>query len=149
MTFTIADESDITIESTSPINIPFDISSPNVTTNSSQEFENNNTNINLVKDIRLQNLQLEITNPSNQTFSFLSSIHLYISTSSSDEIEIAFLDAIPSSATKIDLIPTNVKLDTYVKAPAYNLRTKVVTKQILTNDVNVKINTKFRVTANL
>jgi hypothetical protein len=149
LTFDISNESNVTIDSSSPVNLPFDVSSPNVTTNSSQQFQNNNSNINLVKDIRQESLQMSITSPSGQTFSFLKSIHIYISTNSSNEIELASLDSIPASTTSIAPAPTQAKLDEYVKASSYNLRTEAVARQLLTQNVNIKIDCKFKVTANL
>jgi len=149
LTFTISDESSITVNSSSPINLPVEIATPNVTTNSSEQFQNNNSNTNLVKDIRLQSLELSISSPTGETFSFLQSITIYISTDSSNEIELASLDSIPSTATSLALVPTQAKLDTYVKASTYNLRTEVVTRQVLTQNVNINIADKFKVTANL
>jgi len=148
-TFTISTENNITIGNSSPVNIPVDIITPEVTTNSSQQFENNNTNINLVKDIRLKSLDLDIISPAGKTFSFLQSIHIYISTNAGNEIELASLDNIPATATSISLISTNAKLDEYVKAEHYSLRTKVVLKQVFTQSVEIKNNCKFTVTANL
>jgi hypothetical protein len=148
-TFTISNESSTTIPSSTPVNLPFDVASPNVTTNSSQQFKNNNTDVKYVRNILLQNLQLTITTPSTQKFDFLKSIHIYISTNSSDEIQLAWLDQIPSGVNTITLTPTTAALDSYVKAPSYNLRTQVVTSQILTQDVTINIDSKFKVTANL
>jgi hypothetical protein len=148
-TFTISNESSTTIPSSSPVNLPFNVSSPSVTTNSSQQFKNNNTDVKYVRNIILKNLQLTITSPSAQNFDFLKSIHIYISTGSSDEIELASLDQVPTGVNAITLIPTTAALDTYVKAPSYNLRTQVVTSQILTQDVTIDILSQFKVTANL
>ncbi|MDP9040531.1 MAG: hypothetical protein M3N30_01035 [Bacteroidota bacterium] len=148
-TFTITNQCSVTIASTSPVNLPVDVTTPNVTSNSSQEFKNNNTNVSLVKNIILENLQLTITSPSNQTFNFLQSIHIYISTNSSNEIELAHLDQIPANVSSIALIPTQAALDQYVKASSYNLRTEVVTNQVITQNVDIIVNSKFKVTANL
>lgn len=149
LTFTISNESNITINSSTPINLPVNIPSSNITTNSSQQFQNNNTDAAHVKDIRLKNLQLTITNPSNQTFAFLQSIHIYISTTSTDEIELAYLDNISTTVNTIALIPTQEKLDGYLKASSFNLRTTIITKQILTQNTDIKIDSKFNVTAKL
>jgi hypothetical protein len=86
---------------------------PEVTTNSSAEFENNNTKADLVKDVKLKELTLTITDPTAKTFSFLKSIHLYISTDSNDEIELAFKDDINSTSSTITLTTTAAKLDKY------------------------------------
>ncbi len=148
-TFTIATECNLTIGTSSPVNIPVDILTPNVTTNSTQQFENNNSNVNLVKEIKLKSLNLDIVSPSGKTFSFLQSIHVYISTNGSNEILLATADNIASTSTNISLNPTTARLDEYVKASSYSLRTKVVLKQVLTQTVDIKNSCKFSVSANL
>ena len=147
LTFTISNNASIKIKSTSPINLPSEIITPDVTTNSSAEFENNKTKANLVKDVKIRSLKLSISDPSDKTFTFLKSIHLYVSTTNSDEIELAYLDDINTSNNSIDLICTDARLDQYIKADSYKIRTKVTLKETLTKDVTVKADMKFKVTA--
>ena len=147
LTFSIDNQTTFTIESGFPLGTAFDIVTPDVTTNSSATFENNNTKADLVKDIKLSSLKLTITNPSTKTFSFLKSIHLYISTDGNDEIELAYLDDINSTSNVLNLTCTSQKLDKYVKASSYKIRTKAVLKESLTQDITVKSDMKFRVTA--
>ncbi|KAF2508359.1 hypothetical protein EYY60_14610 [Flavobacterium zhairuonense] len=147
LTFTISNNTSITIKSTSPINLPSEIITPEVTTNSSAEFQNNKTKASLVKDVKLRSLKLSISDPSDKTFTFLKSVHLYISTTNSDEIELAYQDNIMSTSNTIDLICTDQKLDQYIKADSYKIRTKVTLKETLTKDVTVKADMKFKVTA--
>jgi hypothetical protein len=147
LTFTINHQVTFQIENSSPINLPIEIVTPEVATNSTQTFENNNTNANLVKDIKLQEIKLTIENPVGKTFSFLKSIKLYISTSQTSEIELASLDDVPVSATTITLIPTNARLDAFVKASSYQLRTSLVMRETLTQTVDIKTDLKFKVTA--
>ena len=149
LTFTISNQSSFTIPATSAFNLPINIPMPDNTTNSSEEFANNNTDANHVKNIYLRNLQLMITSPANQNFNFVKSIHLYISTDSSNEIELAYLDNIPQNVNVITLIPTAAALDTYIKASTYNLRSQVVTNQGTTQDVTIEADSKFQVTAKL
>ncbi|WPO77268.1 hypothetical protein [Flavobacterium sp. KACC 22761] len=147
LTFTISNNTSITIKSTSPINLPSEIITPEVTTNSSAEFQNNKTKASLVKDVKLRSLNLSISDPSDKTFTFLKSVHLYISTTNSDEIELAYQDNIMSTSNTIDLICTDQKLDQYIKADSYKIRTKVTLKETLTKDVTIKADMKFKVTA--
>jgi hypothetical protein len=146
--FTINDHTAITIESASPLNLPLEIPTPAVTSNSQQQYENNNTHANLVQDVRLKQLRLSITQPEAKTFTFLKSIHVYISSSQNDEIELASLDNIESDASVLDLVPTQQKLDAYVKASSYNLRTEVTTRETLSESVDVSVDLQFQVTAN-
>jgi hypothetical protein len=147
LTFTIDHSVTFQVENSSPINLPIEIATPEVPTNSSQTFQNNNTNAGLVKDIKLQEIKLTVTNPSGKTFSFLKSITLFISTSQTNEIELASLDDVPATATTITLTPTNAKLDEFVKASSYKLRTSLVMRETLTQTVDVKTDLKFKVTA--
>ncbi|MFH6997094.1 hypothetical protein ACHRVZ_04120 [Flavobacterium sp. FlaQc-57] len=147
LSFSISNETSIKIKSTSPINLPSEIITPDVTTNSSSQFENNKTKASLVKDVKLRSLKLSITDPSDKTFTFLKSVHLYISTTDSDEIELAYQDNVNATTNMIDLICTDKKLDQYIKADKYKIRTKVTLKETLTKDVTLKAEIKFRVTA--
>jgi hypothetical protein len=147
LTFTVSNQTSFTIASGFPLNTASEIITPDVTTNSSAEFQNNNTNADLVKDAKLKELKLSITAPTDKTFSFLKSIHLYISTDANDEIELAYLDDINSTTNVLNLTVTEAKLDKYIKAPSYKIRTKAVIKETLTKDITVKADMKFRVTA--
>ncbi|MEO6356527.1 MAG: hypothetical protein ABIU77_11300, partial [Ferruginibacter sp.] len=80
VSFTISNQVNFRVENTSPLNLPFEIATPDVTTNSSQEFQNNHTSSNLVKEVKLEELKLTITSPAGKTFSFLKTIKLFIST---------------------------------------------------------------------
>ena len=147
LTFTINNQTSFKISTGFPLNLASEIITPDVTTNSSSEFENNNTKANLVKDVKLKELKLTITEPTNKNFSFLKSVRLYISTDSNDEIELAYLDDVNSTSNTINLTCTSEKLDKYIKAPSYKIRTKLVIKETVTKDIVVTSDMKFRVTA--
>ncbi|MEO8238250.1 MAG: hypothetical protein ABI793_10805 [Flavobacterium sp.] len=147
LSFNISNETSIVIKSNLPVNLPSEIVTPDVTTNSSSEFENNKTKASLVKEVKLTSLKLTIDNPEGKTFTFLKSIHLYISTTDSDEVELAYQDNINISTNTIDLICTDKRLDQYIKADSYKIRTQVTLKETLTQDVTVKADMKFKVTA--
>jgi hypothetical protein len=148
LTFTIDTQTTFKIASGFPIGTAINVITPDVTTNSSSTFENNNTKAALVKDVKISELKLTITDPSNRSFSFLKSIHLYISTDANDEIELAYLDEINSTSNILNLTCTSQSLDKYIKAPSYKIRAKAVLKESLTQDITVKSDMKFRVTAN-
>lgn len=146
LTFSIDNQTSVTIPAGFPVNTPIDLSAE-TTSNSSSVFENNNTKADLVKDIRLKELKLTITNPTDKSFSFLKSIHMYISTNDTDEVELAFSDDINSTSNTISLTPTTEKLDKYVKAASFKLRVKAVTKETVTQNITVKADMRFQVTA--
>lgn len=147
LTFTISNQTSFKISTGFPLNLATEIITPDVTTNSSSEFKNNNTKSDLVKDVKLKELKLTITDPSDKTFTFLKSIRLYISTDGTDEIELAYSDDINATSNSIELACTSQKLDKYIKAPSYKIRTKAVIKETITKDVTVKCDMKYKVTA--
>lgn len=148
-TFDVSDSTNITIENFISIDLPFDIPTPDITTNSESEFAQNDTKVELVKEIIIKELNLTITSPTDETFSFLKSIHLYISTNDSDEIELAWKDDIVEGAKTIDLYVTDKVLDSYVKNDKYRIRTKAVTQETLFRDVDITVDFRFQVTADL
>lgn len=147
LTFTISNEAKFKINSGLSVDTPFDIATPDVITNSSAEFKNHNTDANYVKDVSLKELKLSIINPADKTFSFLKSVRMYISTTANDEIELAVLDNINSTSNTINLICTTQKLDKYIKASSYKIRTSITTRETFGQDIDVKANISFEVTA--
>lgn len=148
LTFTVNDTSEVVIESNIlPFSLPFEIWLPPITTNSEEEFANNNTSTKLVKDVYITHLDLEIVSPSNKTFSFLKSIIIYISTDSGNEIELARKENIASTDKILNMNVTSERLDTYIKSSVYKLRTEVVLRETLTQDVTLGVDMSFKVTA--
>ncbi len=147
--FKINNQTNFRVESSSPINLPFEMGTPDVTTNSSQQFSNNNTTPNLIKEIKLDELKLSITSPAAKTFSFLKTVEIYISTNNSNELLLASLDNVASTAQSISLTTTSQNLLEYVKGSSYKLRTKVVTKETVTQAIDIRADIKFNVKAGL
>ena len=71
--------SNITIPSTFIIDIPFDVWTPNINTNSEETFTNNETRTDLIEKIILTEMSMNITSPESQSFDFLRSIDIYSS----------------------------------------------------------------------
>ncbi len=147
LTFNVNDQTEIVVESNSIYSLPIEIPTPDITTNSDEEFSNNGTRADLVKEVYLSVLKLSIKDPKEKTFSFLKSIHVFIRTDDSDEIELAYKDDISSELKTFNLIVTNKRLDKYIKADSYKLRTEVTTKETLTQDVTIVVDMSFKVTA--
>ena len=149
ITFNFTAHTSITINSPGIINTPFEISTPPVTTNSTEAFENNHSTPDLIKKVALEEVKLTITNPQNKTFSFLKAIHVYISADGHPETEIAYLENVPATATTITLVTTKENLDKYIRASEYSIRTSVETRETLTQSTDIKVDMKFAVTAGI
>lgn len=150
LTFRISNESECTVPGTNLANPILNnvIPTPPVPTNSSQSFENEGTNANLVKNITLEKLKLTIASPNDADFRFIQSVKIYIQADGLPKALIASRENIPATIGKeLDLEPTQVKLDEYVKKPSYTLENEVVTRSAPWPEMKVKINTTFKVTA--
>lgn len=148
--FTMKYDETVTVPSNIGINLPFNILSPPITTNSETEFSVNNTHKDLIEEIRLTKLNLSITAPTGADFSFLKSIRIYISADGLDEIEIAWLDNVPADAgSEIALETANDDIKEYIKKDSFSLRLNTVTDEILTSDYQINIHSEFFVDAKI
>ncbi len=133
-----------------PVNLPVNVSTPDIQTNSEETFQNNNTRKDLIQSIKLNQVTLNITSPQGETFSFLKDVSVYISSDSLPEVEIAYKQNIPANTgDTLMLDVTDTELQNYIKASKIKLRVSGTTGQLVTQDVNVNVNTRFFVQANL
>lgn len=130
--------------------VPFSLNTPQMETNAEYEFESNNTNKERINSIRLDQLKLTITSPSNETFSFLNSLEIFISSPNIAERKVAFKESIPSNVGDeilCDLV--NIELQEYIKEDSFKLRLKTVTDETIPQDVTIDVYTDFFVDAKL
>lgn len=142
--------SNITVESTIFIDVPLDIWTPDISTNSQTTFENNNTQTNLIEEIILTQMNMNITSPNSQTFDFLKTIEVYIDADGLDEKKIAWLLDIPQTGLKkIILDISEDDLKDYIKKDEYKLRSHTVTRQLISKSTGIEIKSSFFVDANI
>ena len=148
--FTMPYDASVTIKSTTGINLPFDLLTPDITTNSESTFSLNNTRADLVQQIKLTKLTLTVSSPANGDFSFLKSIAIYISAGGQSETKVAWYDNVPASPGKtIELQTTDTDLKDYIKQDSFTLRLSTVTDKLLTTDHTINIHTEFFVDAKI
>ena len=149
-TFNLDYHSTATIPSTLGTLVPFSVSTPEVETNSSYQFEVNKTDSDHIKTIYLSDLVLTITSPSSETFSFLNEVDLYISSPNHDEMLIASKTDIPDNVgSTLTLTPTSTDLKDYVKDSNFTIRVKVITDETIPQDVTLDIYSNFSVQAKI
>jgi hypothetical protein len=150
LTFRIDNDASMTIPSAVGINTPLSIPTPEVSSQASQTFKNNNTDINKVKNVILERLNLTTTSPNQATFQFLKSIKIYISAPGLEEKLLASKMDIPTTVgNTLELETTSDAMDTYLKKETYSLRTEVVTRQVVGYETTIKAAMTFKVTANI
>ncbi len=150
LTFQLDYTSKVSYSPSSVINLPFDLLTPEITTNSQTEFSSRNTNKDLIDKITLKELKMTITSPSDQRFDFLSSVEVYIQASGLGELKIAEITNVPDNiGTVINLTVAGNDLAPYIKKDKFTLRTKTVTDKAISKQVNVDIYSSIEVKAKL
>jgi len=140
----------IVISSSTVINLPFDIFTPDISTNSSSTFEGYDTAADLIEKIKLGSLKLTLTSPSDANFSFLQSVNIYISAEGLSEEKIAWKESIPESIGKtIELETSTVNLKEYIFKDKIKLRVNTVTNRVITSDHYIDLNAVFNVDAKI
>lgn len=148
--FDMAYDTSVEIKSTTAIDLPFNVFTPDVETNSESEFAVNDTRKDLVEEVRLKNLKLDLSTPDDGDFSFLESIEIYISAEGLDEIQIASLNDIPEEiGNSLELDTSDMDLKEYIKKDHFNLRLNTVTDEALTTDHRIDVNAIFFVDAKI
>ncbi|AYN69405.1 hypothetical protein D1013_19450 [Euzebyella marina] len=148
--FDIDYKSNVTIPSTMGVDLPFDIFTPDVETNSESEFEVNDTRKDLIEEIRLKQLVLKITSPEDADFSFLESIEIYISAEDLDEIKIAEEAQVdPNTGNTLDVDVIDIDLKEYIKKDKFSLRLYTVTDEAISRDHEIEVNSTFFVDAKI
>jgi hypothetical protein len=129
-------------------NSPITIPTPDIQTNSSASFSNNNTHADKVEEIKLSEMKLTIFDPPAKSFSFLKSVHIYISADGLAEQEIAYKDNIDNSVGHILILDrVDVNLAEYIKKDRYKISVKSVSDELTNEDIDVKADLIFAVVA--
>jgi hypothetical protein len=147
-TFKINNSASFTVPSSSGINLPIDIGTPDVNSSSQQSFENNNTRADLVENVSLSELTLTITNPNDRTFSFIKSLEIYISNDTEGSTLLAEYQDVPEDiGNELVMETTGANLDEYLKEDSYDLKFEVVTRESVNSDTDIRSDMVFEVRA--
>jgi hypothetical protein len=149
-TFYITYAENVTIAKSTMVDLPIDIATPDIVTNSEATFSANNTRKDLIDEIKLRQAKLIVTIPAGGDFSFLKSVALYISSANQAETKIAWRDDIPDDVgNELVLLVSDADLKEYIKADKYKLRIKALTDKLTSQDYTVRIETEFAVKGRL
>lgn len=139
-----------TVSSTTIIDTPISLFTPDITTNSTTTFENNNTRADLIESIKLRKVRLTLTSPNDGDFDFLKEIRVFIDATDLEEEEIAYEENLEDNGSMVlNLILTNVELKEFVKKDSFKLRVQTTTDQTITQDHVIDIDCTFRVDAKI
>lgn len=132
------------------INSPFNLFTPDVTTESESSFENNDTRKDLIESIKLKTIKLTIDSPESGNFNFLKEVHVYIDADDIEEVEIANIyDLENTNSNTLNLEVNDQELKEYIKKDRFNLRIQTITDETISETYDIIIDTKFRVDAEI
>ena len=140
----------VILPSSTGVNLPFDMFTPDTETNSETEFSVNDTRKDLIEEIKLTKLELRITSPSEADFSFLNSIEVFLSAEGLDEIKIAYLNEVQDNVgNDLSLDTSDVDLKEYIKKDKFYLRLNTVTDEVMGQDHEIEVKSTFFVDAKI
>jgi hypothetical protein len=138
----------IVIPSNAIIALPLNILSPDIESNAENEFAVNDTRKDKIEEINLKELKLTITSPPNQQFNFLDSISVSINADGLFETQVAYLYNVPANVQELSLIVNETQdLKEYIKQDKFTLKVRTVTDELITQNINVNVYSKFFVDA--
>ncbi|MFD1552198.1 hypothetical protein DNU06_00120 [Putridiphycobacter roseus] len=140
----------VTIPSSTGLNLPFNILTPDVKTNSEAEFEINDTRKDLIELIQITKLTMTHQSPSNGNFKFLKSIQIYLTAEGLSEIKVAWNENVSEDIDKtLELETTENDLQEYIKKDKFGLRVQTVTDEAFNSDQEIAIQSVFFVDAKI
>ncbi len=147
--FDLEYNSKVIVPGATGINLPFNMITPDMETNSKSQFEVNDTRKDLIEEIKLTELKMVITSPTNADFSFLNSVEVYISAEGLDEIKIAEKEVDENVGSTLDVNVLDIDLKEYIKKDEFNLRLNTVTDEVINEDHEIDVNSIFFVDAKI
>lgn len=139
---------EVVIPSATGVDLPFNVNTPDIESNAESQFAVNDTRKDMIEHISLTSMQLNLSSPADEDFSFLESITIYISADGLDEQKIAWLDEIPANAGNLlDLKTSDVDIQEYIKKDNFSLKLNTITDEIITSDHHIDVNSMFFVDA--
>ena len=140
----------VVIPATAGVNLPFNVFTPDVQTNSSSSFAVNDTRKDLIESIILTDMKLRVDAPSGEDFSFLKAISIYISGEGWAEVKLAWNDQVLAKVGReLSLQTTGSDLQAYINAEAFQLRVEATTDELLAQDHTIAVDATFFVDAKI
>ena len=148
--FDMAYRNTVVIPASTAVNLPFNLYSPEITSNSEETFEVNDTRKDHIDKIRLKKMNLKITSPQNGNFNFLNSISIFINADGLTEKHISWKNPVSADSSQIlELALSGEDLQPYIINDKFKLRINTVTDEILSNNYTIDLDAIFEVNARI
>lgn len=148
--FNLEYSSSVTIPPTTGLNLPLNLFTPEMETDSESEFAIHNTNKDLIEEINLTEMMMTITSPNNQRFDFLNEISVYINAEGLSELKIAEAKDIPENIeNELNLNTLENDLSEYIKKDKFSLRVNTITDKLISQEIDINVFSNFFVDAQI
>lgn len=146
--FEIDYDQTVVIPASTGINLPFDILTPDIETDSESAFAGNDTRKDMIEEIKLTSMTLTVDLPAGGDFGFLKTISIFISADGLAEAEIAWKELVPADAGPVlNLDVSDTDLKEYIKKDKFKLRVYTITDEFLSSDYHINVHSVFFVDA--
>lgn len=126
------------------------ILTPGISTDWTADFQNNDTNKDKIRNMKLSALKLIINNPPGKTFNFLKDMDIYITADGLQETLIAYKHGIPETVGQsLDLDVVDTDIAPYAKKDNFQLRVSLKPDDYNSDYVDVTAQMTFKITADV
>lgn len=140
----------VVVPASTGVNLPFNLMTPKIESNAESAMAVNDTRKDMVEEVSLSSLKLTLTSPSNEDFSFLESISIYINAEGMTETKVAWKDNVSATASSVlELDVTGVDLKEFILKDEFSLRVHVVTDEFLASEHQIKVDARFFIDAKI
>lgn len=127
-------------------NIPVEMPTPDMQSNSADFFTKNNIKTDMIQKISLKELKLNVTDPSDGNFNFLKTIEISILSDSLPAIKIASLSEIPvSTDTTLVLTVDPIDLKQYILEDKFKFKITITADETIQKDYTIELKPIFLV----
>lgn len=133
-----------------PANVPYNLPTIPISHNISQEFADNGTNKDHIKDIKIESLKLTVEEPVGEDMSFLKDIEISLEKDGVGTKVVAWKYDVPDAVGQtLDLEVTSDALDDYLKSDNFEMNVKVTTDEVTSKEYKIAYNIRTKVRATL
>jgi len=148
--FTISDQTDFLIPSTTVIDLPIAFATPEALVNSTKEFDNNNSRKDLIEKARLTKLILNLKSPESGNFDFLNEVIIYINAEGLEKVKIASITDIPETQLKQLILNTEeIELRPYLQKDSYSLSIDTKIDKTIESDYTIEVDSDIFIDAKI
>lgn len=130
------------------LDVPIDLYTPGLETNSEDYFALHDTRKDLVEEIYIKEVKLRVTSPPDGSFDFLKHVKIYIKAMHMEETLIAWKEDIKNAnGRELRFNTTSEDLQEYLKQDKIVLRFNTLTDEAIEEDMKIEIYSVFHVNA--